>query len=49
MAADASANQIDAANKRVGTLTQFLDWFKLTFKRQDAEVETREKVEHKLG
>jgi hypothetical protein len=47
--AEANANQIDAANARVGTLTQFLDWFKITFKRQDAEVEAREQVEHKLG
>jgi len=42
VAADATANQIEAANQRVGTLTQFLDWFKVTFQRQDAEVEARE-------
>ena len=41
VAADANVNQIDAANQRVGTLTQFSDWFKLTFMRQDAEVEAR--------
>ena len=37
--------QIDAANARVGTLTQFLEWFRATFQRQDAEVEAREQVE----
>ena len=49
VAADANANQVELANQAVGTLTQFLDWFKVTFKRQDAEVEAREQVEHKLG
>ena len=49
VAGDATANQVDAANVRVGTLTQFLAWFKITFQRQDAEVEAREQVEHKLG
>ena len=49
VAAAATPAQIDAANARVGTLTQFLDWFKVIFKRQDAEVEAREQVEHKLG
>jgi hypothetical protein len=45
----ATPAQIDAANARVGTLTQFLEWFRVTFQRQDAEAEAREQVEHKLG
>ena len=49
MAADANANQVQLANQAVGTLTQFLDWFRAKFQRQDAEVEAREQVEHKLG
>ena len=40
-------NQVELANQAVGTLTQFLDWFKVTFKRQDAEVEAREQMEHR--
>ena len=42
-------NVIELANQAVGTRTQFLDWFKIRFKRQDAEVGAREQVEHKLG
>ena len=49
VAAGATPAQIDAANQRVGTLTQFLEWFRVTFQRQDAEVDAREQVEHKLG
>jgi hypothetical protein len=47
--AQATPAQIDAANQRVGTLSQFLEWFRVTFQRQDAEVEAREQVEQKLG
>ena len=42
-------NVIALANQAVGTLTQFLEWFRIKFQRQDAEVEAREQVEHKLG
>ena len=49
VAADANANQVELANQAVGTLTQFLDWFRVEFRRQDAVVEAREQVEHKLG
>ena len=47
--ADAKVDVIALANQAVGTLTQFLGWFKTTFQRKDAEVEAREQVEHKLG
>ena len=46
--AQARPAQIDAASQRVGTLSQFLEWFRVTFQRQDAEVEAREQVEQKL-
>ena len=49
VAADANANVVQLANQAVGTLTQFLDWFRTTFQGQDAEVEAREQVGHKLG
>ena len=45
----ANVNVIALANQAVGTLTQFLEWFRIKFQRQDAEVEAREQVEHKLG
>jgi len=45
----ANVNVIALANQAVGTLTQFLEWFRKEFQRQDAEVEAREQVEHKLG
>ena len=31
VAADANANQVELANQAVGTLTQFLEWFRVTF------------------
>ena len=49
MPADANANEVQLANQEVGTLTQPLDWFRAKSQRQDAEVDAREQVEHKLG
>jgi hypothetical protein len=45
----ANVNVIELANRKVGTLTQFLEWLRIKFQRQDADVEARDQVEHKLS
>ena len=46
---DANQNQMQLAQDLVGTLTEFLDWFQKEFQRQDAVVEARKQVKHRLG